>query len=110
MFVRSVLAAALLAAFACTACGGGNSKTMTATGIIFDVQAPSLTQLDGFTLHTDDDKTLTFKIAPEANQQDPQNGFVAGHLRTHALASTRVRITYRVENGELLATRIEDLL
>jgi hypothetical protein len=111
MLLRIVLAGAALSALAAIACGGGGGDgTMTATGLITQVDAPTLTQLSSFTLHTDDDKTLVFKIAAEAEQQDPQNGFVPSHLRTHILAQTKVKITYRKENSTLFANRIEDII
>jgi hypothetical protein len=110
VFLRLVLASALFAAVAGIACAGGSGNgTKSVTGVVIDVQASSLTKLDGFTLHTDNDKTLKFKVAPDADR-DPQNGFAAGHLRTHALGATKVRIFYREENGQLLAFRLEDIL
>ncbi len=111
MLLRLVLAGALFAAMAGVACGGNGAAdgAKTVTGVVTNVDASSLTKLNGFTLHTDDDRTLVFKVAPDADR-DPQNGFVAGHLRTHALAASKVKIFYREENGQLLALRLEDLL
>ena len=111
MLLRLVLAGALFAAIAGVACGGSNggSEPKTVTGVVTSVDASSLTKLNGFTLHTDDNRTLVFKVAPDADR-DPQNGFVAGHLRTHALAATKVKIFYREENGQLLAFRLENIL
>ena len=111
MLLRLVFAGALFAAIAGVACGGNGAAgggTKTVTGVVTSVDAPSLTKLNGFTLHTDDDRTLVFKVAPDADR-DPQNGFVAGHLRTHALGATKVKISYREENGQLLAFRLEDI-
>jgi hypothetical protein len=109
MLFRLVLAGALFAAMAGIACGGGGGGTKSVVGVVIDVQASSLTKLDGFTLHTNNGKTLKFVVAPDADR-DPQNGFVAGHLRTHALGATKVKIFYREENGRLLAFRLEDIL
>lgn len=105
-----VLAGAVFAAMAGVACGGDSDGTKTATGVVFDVQSSSLTRLDGFSLHTDDDRTLEFRIAPEADQRDPQNGFVPSHLREHALTATKVEIDYRAAGSQLLAIRLEDVL
>jgi len=112
MLLRIVFAGAVLAAMAYVGCGDGGSDAAakTATGVVFDVQSSSLTQLEGFSLHTDDDTTLNFKVAPEADQQDLQNGFVPSHLREHALTATRVTIDYREDGSQLLAIRIEDVL
>jgi hypothetical protein len=109
VLARTLVVASIVCALAAAACGSGGS-TKTATGIVFDVESSSLTKLDGFSLQTDDNQTLVFGVAPEADRQDPQNGFVPGHLREHALTATRVQIDYREDGDELLALRIEDVL
>ena len=103
--LRSLAACLVLSALAFAACGGGNSQTVV--GVITSVDAPTLTQLNSFTLHTDDGRTLVFHIAPEATRQ--QHGFVGGHLRAHLLAANKVEITYRTEGDELLALELRDL-
>lgn len=104
MLGRGVAACLLLAALL-VGCGssGGEQKVV---GVIIDVKAPSLTQLDSFTLRDLNGNNLVFHIAPDA-ARDPQEGFVAGHLRTHALAAEKLRITYRKQGGELLAEKLE---
>lgn len=105
--LRWLAACALLSIVALAACGsaGGSSKV---DGVIISVDAPTLTQLNSFTLHTDDNRTLVFQIAPGASR-DPFNGLVGGHLRSHLLAATRVQITYRKQGDTLLAESILDL-
>ena len=110
MLHRMIFAGAIFAGMAGVACGSDGGGTKTATGVVFEVQSSSLTQLDGFTLHTDDGKTLEFEIAPGADQLNPQNGFVPSHLREHALTATKVTIDYREDGSQLLAIRIEDVL
>lgn len=95
---------ALAAALAIAACGGSGEHK--ATGVIIDVQAASLTVLDSFTLRTNDGDTLVFRVAPDA-AQDPQEGFFPGHMRTHAVAAEQVTVSYREEQGNLLALRLE---
>jgi hypothetical protein len=90
------------------ACGGGSGQK-SATGIVIDVQSSSLTTLDTFSLRTNDGETLVFHVAPDANP-DPQEAFVGGHLRSHLVAASQVKIYYREESGDLLAMRIEDIL
>ena len=90
------------------ACGGGNGQK-SVTGIVIGVQSDSLTTLDSFTVHTNDGKTLVFHVAPDANP-GPQEAFVGGHLRSHMVAASQVKVYYREESGDLLATRIEDIL
>jgi len=100
-----VLAACLGLVALAFACGGAGGKKVV-TGVIIDVQASSLTQLDSFTLRSNDGETLEFRIDPDA-AFDPQEGLFPSHLRTHALAAEQVRVFYREEGGELLAFRIE---
>ncbi|OGO52633.1 MAG: hypothetical protein A2148_06975 [Chloroflexi bacterium RBG_16_68_14] len=96
----------LLAAVLLAACGGGSGER-SVTGVIIDVQSTSLTRIDSFTLRDNDGRTLVFAIAPDA-ANDPQEGFFPGHLRTHALAAEQVTVSYREEDGELLALRVVD--
>ena len=98
----------VVAALALAACGGGGGNSHKVAGVIIDVKATSLTQLDSFTLRTNDGRTLVFSIAPDA-ARDPQQGFVAGHLRSHLLATSKVEISYRKEGDQLLAVTIRDL-
>jgi hypothetical protein len=99
------LALCLLLAALLVACGGGGGEHQ-AVGVIITVNAPSLTVLDSFTLRDQQGQMLTFHIAPDA-ARDPQEGFVAGHLRSHALAAEKVRVTYRKQGDELLAEKLE---
>jgi hypothetical protein len=92
-------------ALAVVGCKGGDERSVV--GVILDVQAMSLTEIESFTLRSDEGETLVFAIAPDA-AQDPVEGFVPGHLRTHALGAERVKIFYREEDGALLALRLED--
>jgi hypothetical protein len=101
------LALCLLLAALLVACGGGSgSGEHQAVGVIITVDAPSLTVLNSFTLRDQHGQMLSFHIAPDA-ARDPQEGFVAGHLRSHALAAEKVRVTYRAQGVELLAEKLE---
>ena len=109
MFTRFGLgffAASILIALAIGACGGENSEK-SAVGVIIDVQASSLTEIDSFTLRTNEGQTLVFRIAPDA-RPDLEEGFVPGHLRSHAALAEQVEVFYREESGELLALRLVD--
>jgi hypothetical protein len=99
------LALCLLLAALLAACGGSGGEHQ-AVGVIITVDAPSLTVLNSFTLRDQHGQMLTFHIAPDA-ARDPQEGFVAGHLRSHALAAEKVRVTYRKQGDELLAEKLE---
>ena len=106
----AVLAALLVLSLGIVAaCGGGGDGERSVEGIITAVEAEGLTQIDSFTMRTNDGETLVFHIAPDA-RPDPEEGFVPGHLRSHAVAAEQVRVYYREENGELLATRLVDIV
>lgn len=87
------------------ACGGGGE--LFAEGVILEVEATSLTEVASFTLRTNDGETLVFAIAPDA-AVDPDNGFVASHLRSHAGLGEQVAVYYREEGDARLAFRLED--
>jgi hypothetical protein len=103
MDLRWLLIAALLAVLL-SACGGDE---LSVTGVILEVDAPSLTEIDSFTFRTNEGETLVFRVAPDA-AADPLEGFVPGHLQSHALLAEQVEIFYREEGGELLALRLVD--
>lgn len=85
----------------------GGDGGPSAQGVILRVEASSLTVVDSLTLRTNDGRTLVLKIAPDA-ARDPREGFVAGHLRSHASLVQQVEIFYREQDGDLLAERLED--
>ena len=103
-----VLAGAGLAIAVAVAAAGGwpGSGNRPVVGVIIDVKATSITEIDTFTLRDDQGDQIVFHIAPDA-ARDPQEGFVAGHLRSHALAAEKVRVTYRKQGDELLAEKLE---
>jgi hypothetical protein len=103
--MRALVAVAAVAALA-VACGGGSSE-QSVVGVIIDVQSTSLTSIERVTLRSDAGETLVFRIAPDA-ARDPVEGFVPGHLRSHAVLAEKVKVFYREEGGELLALRLED--
>lgn len=86
------------------ACGGGGERSVE--GILTNVDAASLTQVETFTMRDNDNNTIVFRIAPDA-RQDLEEGFAPSHLREHAVAVGQVKVFYRVEDGEFLALKIE---
>lgn len=93
----------MLAVVLVGACGGDGERS--AAGVIIDVQATSLTQIDSFTLRDNEGRVLVFRIAPDVTD-DPQEGFLPSHLRSHAVLAEQVVVFYREEQGELLALRL----
>ena len=85
------------------ACSAGERSV---EGIITNVDAASLTQVETFTMRDNDNNIIVFRIAPDA-RQDLEEGFVPSHLREHAVAVGQVKVFYRVEGGEFLALKIE---
>jgi hypothetical protein len=86
-------------------CGGDGEPSVT--GVIIDVQSPSLTEVDSFTVRDGDGREFVFGVAPEA-APDPREGFTPQHLRSHSVLGQRVKIFYRSEGQTLLALRLKD--
>ena len=97
------LLAALFVLLAVTCSAGGERSV---EGIITNVDAASLTQVETFTMRDNDNNIIVFRIAPDA-RQDLEEGFVPSHLREHAVAVGQVKVFYRVEGGEFLSLKIE---
>lgn len=93
-----VLGLAILAA----ACG---PASMTAAGFVVEVKSTSLTQVDSFTIRTQDGQQLVFRVGP---LELDGGAFPAGHLREHMALTQGVAVAYREENGERVAYRLVD--
>jgi hypothetical protein len=76
----------------------------TETGLVTAVDSTGLTNVQGFTIRTDDGRTVAFKIGVLENGIQ----FPPGHLLEHRATGVKVVVTYRQENGEMVAVRIED--
>ena len=70
-------------------------------GLLTDVQAASLTTLREVELRADDGRTLRFAV-------EGDTGITPGHAREHMVNAEPVTITYRAEQGKLVALRIDD--
>jgi hypothetical protein len=75
--------------------------------VLVDVQARGLQQLDSFTVRTDDGQELTFAPAPTFNQGESHT-MTPGHMRQHMALADPVVVTYREENGRLVALSAAD--
>ena len=82
----------------------GQAPRQTETGLVTAVDASSLTNVRGFTIRTDDGRTVVFRIGALENPAQ----FAPGHLLEHRATGVKIVVTYRHENGELVAIRLED--
>ena len=76
----------------------------TETGLVVAVDSSGLTDVRGFSIRTGDGRTVAFRIGVLENGAQ----FPPGHLLEHAATGVRIVVTYRRENGELVAIRLED--
>jgi hypothetical protein len=109
---RNLFALALVALIAVTGgaailfgVGGfGGSADQSVVGVIVGVDSEGLDRVRGFSLRTEDARTLAFAIG------DLENGttFPPGHLVEHQATAQRVRVWYVVDGGANVAVRLED--
>ena len=81
--------------------------TKTAHGVLLEVEAPSIQRVERFTLRTDDGQQLQFSAAPDFNSS-ASHAMTPGHMRQHMALAETVTVTYREENGRLIALNAED--
>ena len=97
------LAVLLMVAGLVVGCGDGEKAV---TGVILDVESSSLTELDSFTVRSNDGETLVF-VSEQDTPADPQEGIFPGHLSGHMQAAEQMTVHYREEGGTLVAVRLE---
>ncbi len=73
-------------------------------GVVTSVDATSLTNVKGFTLRTTTGDDLTFVIGTLENGDE----FPPGHLAEHLAAAAPILVYFRVQDGKLVAYRLED--
>lgn len=76
----------------------------TETGLVVAVDSSGLTDVRGFSIRTADGRTVAFRIGVLENGAQ----FPPGHLLEHVATGVKVVVTYRRENGELVAVRLDD--
>ncbi len=97
--VLCVVAGALVAA-----CNDGDRSV---TGVITNVEALSLTEVDSFTVRGNNGETILFGVDPVA-ALDFEHGLVPSHLREHALAVQEVTVSYYVtDDDRFIALRVD---
>ena len=82
----------------------GQAASQTETGLVIAVDSSGLTEVRGFTIRTNDGKTVDFRVGVLQNGAQ----FPPGHLLEHVATGVKVVVTYRRENGELVAIRLDD--
>ena len=97
------LAVLLIVAGLVVGCSDGEKAV---TGVILNVESSSLTELDSFTLRSNDGETLIF-VSERDIPVDPLEGIFPGHLLGHMQSAEQVTVHYREEGGRLLAVRLE---
>jgi hypothetical protein len=85
-----------------------STQTQTARGVLLDVVSPSIQKVDSFTLRTDDGQELAFVTAPDFNSA-VSHQMTPGHMRQHMALADPVLVTYRQENGKLVALSAIDV-
>lgn len=98
LLVLGALALGLLAA-----CSGPSDQVVT--GVVLTVDQPSAGQVDGFTLRTNDGNVLTFTVGVVDQDQD---AFPPEHLTEHQRTAEPVKVTYHVDNGKNVVTKLQD--
>jgi hypothetical protein len=87
--------------------GCATPQTQTVRGVLLDVVSPSIQKVDSFTLRTDDGRELNFVTAPDFNQ-GVAHVMTPGHMRQHMALADPVNVTYREDNGKLVAISATD--
>lgn len=100
--MRLGLAATALGALLLAGCSG---SLQSATGVVVQVNGTSPSAISSFVLHTADGQLLTFTVGPVTFDQ---TSFPPEHLREHQALAQPVKVTYKIENGQDVAVKLED--
>ena len=88
---------------ALTACRQENVRPEQRRGLVVDLQIASFTQIQAFTLRTDEGETHEFIV--EGNI-----GITPGHMREHMLLGDPVIVSIRYTDGLQIATYVDDAI
>jgi len=102
VLVAVSVAVVLLAIVAANVLGGPGRRVET--GVVIAVQATSLTAVQGFSIRTQDGRTVDFRVGSLENAIQ----FPPGHLAEHKVTLVPIRVTYVDESGGPVAVRLED--
>jgi hypothetical protein len=76
--------------------------------VLLDVESPNIQKVDSFTLRSDDGRQLKFVAAPNFNE-GVSHLMTPGHMRQHMALGEPVLVTYRDDNGTLVALTAADV-
>jgi hypothetical protein len=110
VFAMVAFAAIGVFAYLAAANGPGSPNATAAVtspvdGIVVSVDAVSLGEVRGFTLRALSGAVVTLELGTLENPTD----FPPGHLAEHQATSSPIRAYFRVENGERVVYRLEDV-
>ena len=91
-----ILIATLLAAVAC-----GGEGLIEVRGLVVEVRASSLTQLDALTIRDGDGRLWAFRV-------EGFLGFTPSHLREHQVRAESVSVRFKETSDGLLAVSVVD--
>ena len=98
----------MLAALVACSPGAPAANVHTVRGVLLDVEAPSIQQVNSFTVRSDDGQELHFDTAANFNQ-GVSHLMTPGHMRQHMALAEPVEVTYRDDNGKLVALSAVDV-
>ena len=79
----------------------------TVRGILLEVDAPSLTQLNTFSLRDDTGRIWEFRAAADFNV-GATHPMTPGHMRQHMALADAITVTYRADGDTLIALDATD--
>jgi hypothetical protein len=89
------------------ACSPSAPPASTLRGVLLQVVAPSLTQVDSFSVRDDSGQVWDFRAAADFNA-GATHVMTPGHMRQHMALGDPVTITYRAEGATLIALSATD--
>ena len=80
------------------------ARSEQAVGVVIRVDSAGLADVRGFVLRTADGTELRFTLGRLENG----DRFPPGHLAEHAATAAPIRVSYHLEGGTRVVTRLED--
>ena len=100
--LAAVVAVVVVAIVGTSVLGGPGRRVET--GVVVAVEATSLSSVQGFSIRTQDGRTLDFRLGTLENAAQ----FPPDHLALHKVTLVPVRVTYIDESGGPVAVRLDD--